>query len=400
MALKFKKKDINEKIVDLTNEMKGKKTEKQLSYFNKLKKDVVDFLKKYNVIVYGGTALNNRLPDSHKIYTETDLPDYDCYHYDALKCIKKLAIYLKKRKYRYIEVYEALHDKTYKLTVEFKQICDITLIDRSSYDRLNIDENIIHGLITCPIELTKSSFYLELSIPNSTLFRWNKIFDRLMLTEAVFVDKKITVNEITVPVSIKRLIAEIHSVLKSIEDVVICGNFAFNKLRLIDDDNDDGYFFPSTIGCTQIIATNVKSTTDTIERILEKKQIPYKVEIHNGYLFPEVYNFTTTVASNEKINICSVIKSEHCFTYYPIDGYKIASHCTLLYVIYYFIFFYKTGKISLEEKNERNMLTNVAILLKNNLDVNALDILCEGQEKTLSVLKKIQWKKNIKIMQF
>lgn len=397
MTLKFKKKEINGKILHLTNEMKDRKTEKQLSYFNKLKKDVVDFLKKNNVIVYGGIALNNRLPDSHKIYMETDVPDYDCYHYDALKCIKKMAIYLKKRKYRYIEVYEALHDKTYKLTVEFKQICDITLIDRSSYNRLNTDENIIDGLITCPIELTKSSFYLELSIPNSTLFRWNKIFDRLMLTEAVFVDKKIAVNEITVPVFIKRLISDIHSVLKSIDDLLICGNFAFNKLKLIDD--DDEYLFPSTIGCTQIIATNVKSTMDTIERILKKKQIPYEIEMHNGYLFPVVYNFIT-VASDKKINICSVIKSEHCFTYYPIDGYKIASHCTLLYVIYYFIFFYKTGKISLEEKNERNMFTNVAILLKNNLDVNTLDILCEGQEKTLSVLKKIQWKKQIKIMQF
>lgn len=395
MALEqFGKKEIKANIQRLTNDINDLKKNKP--YLKKLKIHVVDFLKRNNVIVYGGIALNNRLPESDKIYAETDLPDYDCYHYDALKCIKKLAIYLKNHKYEFIEVYEALHEKTYKLTVEFKQICDITLIDKKSYDLLNTDENIINGLITCPIELTKSSFYLELSIPNSTLFRWNKVFDRLILTEAVFVDRKITVNKVTVPVIIDRLISEIHEEIKDNEDVLICGNFALDKLKIIED---DVYLFPNTIGCCQFIATDVKSTTDTIERILKNRKIHHKIETHNVSIFPKVINFTTVV-SDQKINLCSVIKSEHCFTYYEVDGYKIASHCTLLYISYYFIFYYNSSKVSLEEKNERNMLTNIAILLKTNLDVNKMDILCEGHEKTLSVLKKIQWKKNIKIMQF
>ena len=53
---------------------------------------VENFLREKKLICYGGTAINNILPDSDKFYDrETELPDYDFFSTNAMDDAKQLA---------------------------------------------------------------------------------------------------------------------------------------------------------------------------------------------------------------------------------------------------------------------------------------------------------------------
>ena len=53
---------------------------------------VEDYLRKKELICYGGTAINNILPEHDQFYNKNvNLPDYDFFSKDALKNAKELA---------------------------------------------------------------------------------------------------------------------------------------------------------------------------------------------------------------------------------------------------------------------------------------------------------------------
>ena len=64
----------------------------------KIIKIVEDFIKVKNLICYGGTAINNILPEEDQFYNkEVEIPDYDFFTTNALEDAKDLAdIYYKK----------------------------------------------------------------------------------------------------------------------------------------------------------------------------------------------------------------------------------------------------------------------------------------------------------------
>ena len=80
---------------------------------------VEDFLRKKELICYGGTAINNILPEHDQFYNKNvDLPDYDFFSKNALDNAKELAdIYVK-------EGYEEVVHKSGNLTEKF-----VTFID-------------------------------------------------------------------------------------------------------------------------------------------------------------------------------------------------------------------------------------------------------------------------------
>ena len=50
------------------------------------------FIKKHNLVCYGGTAINNILPEDAQFYNKkTEIPDYDFYSPNALEHAKDLA---------------------------------------------------------------------------------------------------------------------------------------------------------------------------------------------------------------------------------------------------------------------------------------------------------------------
>ena len=99
-------------------------------------KYVKRFFKTKKIVIYGGTAMNMYLDTKDQFYTDFDIPDYDGFHYNAEENSVTLLNSLKKMQYDFLIVRYAIHDGTYKISWAFKDIADITQMNKKEYNRI------------------------------------------------------------------------------------------------------------------------------------------------------------------------------------------------------------------------------------------------------------------------
>ena len=145
-------------------------------------KIVEDFIKKKDLICYGGTAIDALLPNDDKIYNkDVELSDYDFFTYNALEDAKELADIYFKKSYTETEAKAGSHHGTFKLFCNFLAVADITYIPKSLFETLKKEAIRVNGILYCPPNFLKMSMYLELSRPVGQIDRWEKVYKRLML---------------------------------------------------------------------------------------------------------------------------------------------------------------------------------------------------------------------------
>jgi hypothetical protein len=143
---------------------------------------VEDFLKKKNLICYGGIAIDALLPEQDKIYNkDIELSDYDFFSSNALDDAIELADIYSKKGYKEIEAKSGAHHGTYKVFVNFLGVADITYIPRELFDALKKEAVRVGGILYCPPNFLRMSMYLELSRPAGDISRWEKVWKRLSL---------------------------------------------------------------------------------------------------------------------------------------------------------------------------------------------------------------------------
>ena len=141
-----------------------------------------NFIRSNKCLCYGGTAINNILPEQDKFYNRnSEIPDYDFFCPDALQCAKKLADTFFKEGYTEIEAKAGIHNGTYKVYVNFIPLADITYLDKSLFNNLLKKSIKINGISYCPPDFLRMSMYLELSRPMGDVSRWEKVLKRLIL---------------------------------------------------------------------------------------------------------------------------------------------------------------------------------------------------------------------------
>ena len=115
--------------VDKATEKVGRRTVNSPEIKNIIK-IVEDFLKKKKCICYGGTAINNILPEQDKFYNKNiELPDYDFFSSNALIHAKELADLYYKYGYEEVEAKAGIHYGTFKVFVNYIPVADITHLD-------------------------------------------------------------------------------------------------------------------------------------------------------------------------------------------------------------------------------------------------------------------------------
>ena len=143
---------------------------------------VEDFLKIEDLICYGGTAINNILPEEDKFYnTDVEIPDYDFFSYDALENAKKLANIYYKKGFTEVEAKAGQHHGTYKVYVNFIPVADISQIPKEIFKALKKDSIRVAGILYASPNFLRMSMYLELSRPAGDISRWEKVLKRLSL---------------------------------------------------------------------------------------------------------------------------------------------------------------------------------------------------------------------------
>ena len=139
------------------------------------------------LVCYGGTAINNIMPEQYRFYdTDIELPDYDFYSPHALEDAKELANTLFKMGYNEVEAKSGVHPGTYKVFVNFMAIADITQMDKTLFNTLKKRAFIEDGIHYAPPDFLRMAMYLELSRPDGDVSRWEKVLKRLTLLNKAY----------------------------------------------------------------------------------------------------------------------------------------------------------------------------------------------------------------------
>jgi hypothetical protein len=140
------------------------------------------FIKKQDLVCYGGTAINNILPEEAQFYDKkTEIPDYDFYSPNALEHAKHLADEFYENGYSEVEAKSGMHHGTYKVFVNFVGIADITQLDPTLFNNIRAEAIKVDGIPYAPPNLLRMGMHLELSRPEGDVSRWEKVSKRLAL---------------------------------------------------------------------------------------------------------------------------------------------------------------------------------------------------------------------------
>ena len=143
---------------------------------------VEEFIKRKKEICYGGTAINNILPEEDRFYNkEVELPDYDFFSQNALEDAKELADIYYKKGFIDVEAKSGVHHGTYKVFVNYMAVADITHLPKEIFTALKKDAISVGGILYAPPNFLRMSMYLELSRPAGDISRWEKVLKRLTL---------------------------------------------------------------------------------------------------------------------------------------------------------------------------------------------------------------------------
>ena len=143
---------------------------------------VEEFIKRKNLVCYGGISINALLPDKDKIYNEEiDLPDYDFFSANALEDAKELSDIYYKNGYEEVEAKSGQHHGTFKVYVNFLGVADITSIPKELFNTIKKSAVLVNGILYTDANFLRMGMYLELSRPSGDTDRWEKVLKRLTL---------------------------------------------------------------------------------------------------------------------------------------------------------------------------------------------------------------------------
>ena len=167
--------------IDKAEEIQGK-ANAQSPEIIKIIEILEDFLKKKRLICYGGTAINNILPEYDQFYNkDVEIPDYDFYSPNALADSKELADIYNLLGYNDVEARAAVHVGTYKVFVNFIPVADVTNIETKLFKNIFKESIKINGIYYAPPNFLRLNVYKELSRPMGDISRWEKVYKRLTL---------------------------------------------------------------------------------------------------------------------------------------------------------------------------------------------------------------------------
>jgi hypothetical protein len=181
--LTFEEKELEllRKSVDIAETKLGKKI-KQNNDVDSMIKIVEDFMRRKKVVCYGGTAINNILPENDQFYNnDVEIPDYDFFSPKSIDHAKELADIYASKGYDEVEVRSGVHKETYKVFVNFIPIADITQLEPKIFKVLYKNTIRKNGISYAPPDYLRMLTYNELSRPDGDVSRWEKVYKRLIL---------------------------------------------------------------------------------------------------------------------------------------------------------------------------------------------------------------------------
>ena len=352
-----------------------------------------DFLRKKKLICYGGTAINNILPESVQFYDRTvDIPDYDFYSPNALSHAKELSNLYKKKGYDEVEAKSGVHYGTFKVYVNFIPIADITYLNEGIFKKLSNEAITISGIKYCPPNFLRMNMYLELSRPMGDVSRWEKILKRLILLSKYYPLKfKKNCSNAEYQRNIDSLIKSDENIYEKTRDILInqdlvfFGGFASSLYsKYMDTKNPIVKKIPDF----DVLSENPEHSAEMLVEDLDMKNLTIEKQKPIGEIIPE-----HVIVKLKKVPIVYFYKPLACHSYNIInfakEKIKVATIDTIL--TFYLAFMYA----DLPYYNKDRLLCMAKLLFdveaKNRLSQKGIlkrfSINCYGHQKTLEEIR-------------
>jgi hypothetical protein len=364
-------------------------------------KDIIEivenFIKKKNLICYGGTAINNLLPKEEQFYNkDVEIPDYDFFSHNALDDAKELANIYYDKGYTDVEAKSGQHHGTYKVYVNYMPVADITHLPKEIFEALNRDSIRVAGILYAPPNFLRMSMYLELSRPAGDTSRWEKVLKRLTLLNKNYPLTSINCDNVEIQREMfdKSNEETIYDVVRETfinQSVVFFGGYAIslysqympNKLRKK----------LNKIADFEVLSNEPETTAEIVKERLKDINIK-NVEIIKrdsiGEIIPEHYEIKI-----DNDTIAFIYKPVACHSYNIIhikgQNVKIATIDTML--SFYLAFLY-TGKDYFKEFTDRILCMSKFLFdvqQKNRLEQKGLlkrfSITCIGHQESVEEMR-------------
>jgi hypothetical protein len=400
------------KIDKIIREIEVKKLKSVYNEYNDVINLISKFIIKKKLILYGGFVINIILPKKLRFYKDYTINDFDCLSKDPLKDSIELAKIIKSKGYSYIKIKKAKHKGTYRVYVYGKQIFDISIVKSNIYDNLlkyskkersrlkyfKDKYNII------PLTIIKKNLYYELSRPEQSGYRWEKIYDRLNILNNIYPTEKSSVNYecIKIPTIYNGLTKNILNYIKKSKNPII-DSFAlkiYKKLKV----NCCGRINDLSKYIT-ILSTNYEQTKNDIVKIIKDCSLKnHRIDINN-FIDKEdtLYTYYDINIINDDdntiFNLINIINVKNeCFSINNVNNYTLGSIDTILYFLYT-TYIYNTIYINNTGLSNEKLyyINEYEKYIKENLNNNILKRLksnCYGKINYEDEIREI-WKKKL-----
>jgi len=253
---------------------------------------VEKFLIKKGRVCYGGTAINNILPEEYQFYDKSiELPDYDFFSPEPLQDAKDLADIFYKEGFNEVEAKAGMHAGTFKVFVNFIPVADISFLPKELYKRVWKTSINKAGIRYSAPDYLRMLMYLELSRPQGDASRWEKVLKRLTLLNKIYPQRgkdcefmeiqRMFDSEKNLSEGLEKKIFYIVRDSLTSQGVIFFGAMANNMyLRNIKKFRKKK-FFP--IPDFDVLATNPETTATIVKSQLESEGIKnVKIKKHAG----------------------------------------------------------------------------------------------------------------------
>jgi len=334
--------------------LKNNKNSKKL--FNLL----IKFIKFNKLILYGGTAINIYLPDNKKIYNDIDIPDYDLYTNNAIKTGKKLINLISQHNFKYVQMRQSLFNiKTFKIFVENIPLCDITEVSNIDYNIYLSTSNKIQNLNILNQHLLIYNMLIELSQPNLSYYRWEKVYNRYTIFNKIYGFNNLNnIHKINNKID-KKIDNKYLHILNDLLIIIKNNKYPlmnFNAINLLYDKNLINFYHYS-IPYITTFSLNPKFIIDYCSKIININIIQNEDNIF--IYLDDIFLIDIINANNTCISICSykqyTIGTLFSIKYY-LYKYLIYANSDNKNIFQYFI--YLNNKLIKKSKCNNNCLMN------------------------------------------
>jgi len=404
-----------EKIIKIKqNENNKRNFSKNIRVFNLIK----TFIKKNNLLIYGGVAINSILPKKDRFYDKYEVPDIDFFSLKAKIDAINLADFLKKNGVEYVEVKSGIHYETFKVYVNFTPVVDITEIPKFLFNRMvEMSNKEIHeikkiapdyDIIVAPLTFLRLSIHIELSRPNGYIERWPKIFRRMTLLYNYYPVPLNKSCEGFIKESVIKII-EIKEYLIEIIKTMDLPLIGIEAVKLYLQKGgikiDSNAILDSKMTILDIISTNYITTSDQLIKELHKflgngfkVYRKFHASLNKNELLTKHIIINIEYYENNKLHIRPIItiyKSNACYSYKMINNMMVASIDSNLSFLYAWLL---TNRSYLKKDKIQCILEWLLNIQYINLHskkyiFNLFERRCYGKQTELIDLKKIFWNK-------